>query len=81
MLKKVAVLTGYAPMPPLYSLGFHFSKWASISTGLMLNRNFNFEIAGIPVDVLWMDINHNDRGKYFTFNPTLFPDADHKELN
>jgi len=75
VLKKVADLTGYAPMPALYSLGFNYSKWSPISTGLMLNRNFNFEITGIPVDVLWMDINHNDRGKYFTFNPALFPEA------
>lgn len=81
MLKKLADLTGYPPLPPLYSLGFHFSKWAPISTNLMLNRNFNFDIAGIPLDVLWMDINHNDRGKYFTFNKSLFSDAAHKEMN
>lgn len=31
MLKKLADLTGYAPLPPLYSLGFHFSKWTPLS--------------------------------------------------
>jgi alpha 1,3-glucosidase len=81
VLKKLSDLTGYTPLPPLYSLGFHFSKWAPISTSLMLNRNFNFDLAGIPVDVFLMDINHNDKGKYFTFNPSFFADYDHKEMN
>lgn len=35
---------------------------------VILSRNFNFDKAKIPVDVLWMDIPHTDKGKYFTFN-------------
>jgi alpha-glucosidase (family GH31 glycosyl hydrolase) len=27
LLTKLAELTGFAPLPPIYSLGFHFSKY------------------------------------------------------
>jgi mannosyl-oligosaccharide alpha-1,3-glucosidase len=81
VLKKLADLTGYAPMPPLFSLGFHFSKWSTISANLLRTRNVNFEFEGIPLDYLWMDIPHTDRGKYFTFNSALFPNETHEELN
>ena len=47
----------------------------------MLSRNYNFEKTLIPVDVLWMDIPHTDKGKYFTFNPDAFPSAAHQDMN
>jgi len=75
--KKLATLTGFAPMPPLYSLGFHFSKWSNINSSIMINRNANFELTGIPMDVLWFDIPHTNNGKYFTFNQNLFPPHGH----
>jgi alpha-glucosidase (family GH31 glycosyl hydrolase) len=30
--KMLADITGYAPLPPYFSLGFHYSKWESLST-------------------------------------------------
>lgn len=74
-------MTGYPPLPPIYSFGFHFSKWSNVNISVILSRNYNFEKTLIPVDVLWMDIPHTDKGKYFTFNPDAFPSAAHQDMN
>jgi alpha 1,3-glucosidase len=74
------VVTGFAPMPPVSTLGFHFSKWAPLSAEMMIERNRNFTANNFPVDVLWMDINYanqNDTGayEYFVFNPANFTES------
>ena len=63
-VKKVqtdlATVSGFAPMPMIQTLGFHFCKWADVSAEWMIERNFNFTHYGFPVDVLWMDIEWAD---------------------
>ena len=62
-------------LPPFFSLGFHYSKWED-STSAQRIRSYNdeFENAGIPVDVLWMDLPYTNDRMYFTFNPRTFND-------
>jgi len=31
LVGDIATITGHAPLPPLYSLGFHYSEWAKIN--------------------------------------------------
>ena len=65
-------------MPPLHTLGFHFSKWDVVSSDIMRERNQNFTDYDFPVDVLVMDIQWaDDQSKfdgyeYFRFNPQNF---------
>jgi alpha 1,3-glucosidase len=55
----LATVTGYQVLPPLFSLGYHYSKWTNeISTDKILEWNDGFEDSKIPVDVFWMDIAH-----------------------
>jgi len=70
-------VSGYAAMPPIHSLGFHFCKWANVDANMMMERNRLFTEHGFPVDVLWMDINWADQYssgtyEYFVFNPQNF---------
>lgn len=79
-------VTGLAPMPPLQSLGFHFSKWAPISAEIMMDRNRLFSENKFPVDVLWMDINWADQNgtgafEYFVFNPQNFTTESIGQMN
>ncbi len=69
-------------MPPLFSLGFHYSKWEK-ETSARRNVEYNekFEKNNIPLDVLWMDIPYTNDVKYFTFNPKTFKHEDHVEMN
>ena len=78
-IKKVqedlAIVSGFAPLAMVQTLGFHFCKWANVSAEMMIERNRNFTEYGFPVDVLWMDIEWADQYseptgyEYFKFNP------------
>ena len=52
----VSTITGFAALPPIHTLGFHFSKYAPASSDIIRQRNADFTEYGFPVDVLWMDI-------------------------
>jgi mannosyl-oligosaccharide alpha-1,3-glucosidase len=73
VVKKNAQITGFAPMPPYYSLGFHFSKWDSTSALAIIKRDNDFLKYKVPVDVIWMDIGHTWEKQYFSFDRGNFP--------
>lgn len=54
--KDLATISGFAPMPLLHTLGFHFCKWAPVSADMLMERNRQFTDYGFPIDVLWSDI-------------------------
>lgn len=72
--KLLADITGYCPLPPYFSLGFHYSKWEDISTERMLNLLEEFNERYIPVDVFWLDIGYTDQNKYFELEYNRFRD-------
>jgi len=78
--KLLAKLTGFAPIPPLFSLGFHYSKWESTTARKVMTYNDKFEENGFPLDVLWLDIGHTNDGQYFTFDPLHFNVSDLENL-
>lgn len=72
-LKNLATITGFAPLPLIETLGYHFSKYADVSADIMMKRDSDFESYGFPVDFLWMDILYAQEYEYFTFDPVKFP--------
>ena len=72
--KDLATISGFAPMPMIQTLGFHFCKWANVSAEILMDRNRDFTEYGFPLDVVWSDIewaqqNSTDGGyEYFKFN-------------
>ena len=68
-------------MPPIETLGFHFSKWSELSADIMIKRDKDFEKLGFPVDVYWMDILYTKQYDYFNFNPIKFPTERLEEMN
>lgn len=60
--KLLGKLTGFAPIPPLFSLGFHYSKWEKTTARKVMTYNDKFEENGFPLDVLWLDIGHTNDG-------------------
>jgi alpha-glucosidase (family GH31 glycosyl hydrolase) len=71
--RLLSEVTGYPPMPPIYSLGYHYAKWEKNSADLMIKRNEEFTTYGFPVDVLWSDIYYAQDFEYFVFNREKFP--------
>ena len=54
--QDLATVSGYAPLPLIQTLGFHFSKWAPVSADALIERSRKFSESGFPLDVIWSDI-------------------------
>jgi len=70
---KQSLITGFAKLPPLFSLGYHQCRWGYMSQDEINELIVNFDKYEIPYDVIWLDIDHTDKKKYFTWNKTTFP--------
>ena len=70
--KKLAELTGYTAMPPMHSLGYHFSKWEHTSAHKIIERNNDFNHFGFPVDVFWMDSEYAQNYQYGEYDHEKF---------
>eukprot|EP00826_Nyctotherus_ovalis_P048023 TRINITY_DN5617_c0_g1_i14.p2 TRINITY_DN5617_c0_g1~~TRINITY_DN5617_c0_g1_i14.p2 ORF type:complete len:392 (-),score=80.96 TRINITY_DN5617_c0_g1_i14:1452-2627(-) len=66
-------VTGTTPMPQLFALGYHQSRWEAFAQEDVENSSRMFEETDIPCDCLWLDIDHTDSKKYFTWDHRLFP--------
>ena len=71
--KILSELTGYAPLPPIHSLGYHYCKFKENSAELMIERTADFTIYGFPVDVFWSDLYYTQDFEYFVFNNATWP--------
>ena len=79
----LSTITGFINLPPLSMIGYHYSRW-EWETSANRTSDFylkGFEDAGIPLDVVWLDIGHTDGNKYFTFKPSGFKEADAERMN
>ena len=66
-------LTGKAPLPPLWSLGFQQSRYSYMSAHEVRSIASTLRKDRIPSDVIWLDIDYQDRNRPFTTNRTTFP--------
>ncbi len=74
---KLCKATGFPPLPPLYSLGFHYSKWEyQTSAKRTFEYLLNFELHDFPLDMLWYDIPATNGNRYFTLDPEKFKDEE-----
>ncbi|XP_036397946.1 neutral alpha-glucosidase C [Megalops cyprinoides] len=71
---QYAELTGYQALPPLFSLGYHQCRWNYKDETDVKEVDAGFDCHDIPYDVIWLDIEHTDKKRYFTWDPHLFPD-------
>ena len=79
--KKLSELTGYAPMPPLHSLGYNFAKYEDMSADSMMKRNSDFSRYGFPVDVFWFDIDYAQEKQYTEFDHKTFSQEKVMKMN
>jgi len=85
--KDLATISGFAPLPLMSHLGYHFCKWAPVSADMLMDRNAKFTDYKFPIDVLWSDIewaqqnDDPDGYEYFKFNPKNFTDTSIEQMN
>lgn len=70
--KQYTALTGTAPLPPFFSLGYHQCRWNYNDEDDVRAVALGFDEHDIPMDVMWLDIEHTDGKKYFTWDPIKF---------
>jgi len=54
---KLAFITGFCLLPPLFSLGYHQSKYGYKSQAEIEDVNTKMDMNGVPYDTIWVDID------------------------
>lgn len=74
VLGRYGRLTGFAPLPPLWTLGYQHSRYGWQSAQEVLGIAQTMRDLGFPCDALYFDIDYMDRYHHFTWDPVGFPD-------
>jgi alpha-glucosidase len=77
--RRYAEITGKPPLAPQWALGYQQSRWGYSSDSEVRAVGQHLRTDRIPADVIWMDIDYQDRNRPFTVNTKTFPDL--KKLN
>ena len=70
---QYAMLTGGTALPQLFSLGYHQCRWNYKDQEDVSNVDSGFDHHNIPYDVLWLDIEHTNDKRYFSWDEKYFP--------
>ncbi|EDV29833.1 uncharacterized protein TRIADDRAFT_37096 [Trichoplax adhaerens] len=76
VFEQYASLTGPTYLPPLFAIAYHQSRWNYNDEEDVRSVDSKFDEHDIPYDVLWLDIEHTDGKKYFTWDSTKFPNPE-----
>jgi len=74
VLRGLGALVGTIGMPPAWALGYHQCRWSYASAGEALAVARGLRERRIPCDAIWLDIDHMDRRRSFTWHPERFAD-------
>lgn len=74
VIKNYTSLTGRSPLPQLWTLGYHQSRWSYSSADEVLELAESFKKYDIPCDAIHLDIDYMDNFKVFTNDGKRFPD-------
>ena len=74
-------LTGTQQLPPMFSLGYHQCRWNYRDERDVAQVEAKFEELDYPVDVIWLDIEHTDGKRYFTWDKSVFPNPEEMQRN
>lgn len=74
VLRQYARLSGAPPLMPQWALGFQQSKWSYKTDAEVRAIAQRLRSERLPADVIYMDIDYQDRSRPFTVNRAAFPD-------
>ncbi|MBD2022078.1 glycoside hydrolase family 31 protein, partial [Leptolyngbya sp. FACHB-36] len=73
LLERYTELTGRAPMPPRWALGYHQSHWGYRTEEAVRKTYQGFEAHNLPLSVIHLDIDVQVGFRAFTVDPDRFP--------
>uniref|UniRef100_A0A673WYI1 Glucosidase II alpha subunit n=1 Tax=Salmo trutta TaxID=8032 RepID=A0A673WYI1_SALTR len=73
VFSQYASLTGTQAFPPLSALAYHQCRWNYNDQEDVAAVDQGFDEHDIPYDFIWLDIEHTDGKRYFTWDPHKFP--------
>jgi alpha 1,3-glucosidase len=73
LFDQYTALTGRPQLPQKFSVGYHQCRWNYNTEQDALEVDSKFDEHDIPYDVLWLDIEHTNGKRYFTWDNEKFP--------
>ncbi|XP_061644633.1 neutral alpha-glucosidase AB isoform X1 [Phyllopteryx taeniolatus] len=73
VFSQYASLTGTQAFPPLAALAYHQCRWNYNDQDDVQSVDAGFDEHDIPYDFIWLDIEHTDGKRYFTWDTNKFP--------
>lgn len=73
VIRRYTDLTGRHRMPPLWALGFHQCRWSYETRKEAEGIVRDMRRHKVPCDAIWLDIDHMDDFRIFTFDRKRFP--------
>ena len=74
VIESYAWLTGPTPLPPIWALGYQQSRYSYYPQTRAEEIASRLRADRIPSDVIWLDIDFQDKNRPFTVDPVGFPD-------
>lgn len=71
--QSYARVTGLPLLPPRWSIGYHQCRWNYRDEPDVYDVESQFDEHDMPMDVLWLDIEHTNGKRYFTWDSQHFP--------
>ncbi|RZB66658.1 Gal mutarotas 2 domain containing protein, partial [Asbolus verrucosus] len=81
VLRQYLLITGIPHMPPMWSLGYHQSRFSYLTQDEVKEVVANFDKNHFQLDSIWLDVDYTDGQKFFTWNPETFPDPIEMQQN
>lgn len=76
VLEAYTALTGRTPLPPLWALGHHQSRYGYLTEAEVRGVVTRMQREKIPLEAVWLDIDFQADNAPFTVNKTAFPTFD-----
>lgn len=74
VLRQYSRLTGTGPLPPVWALGYHQSRYSYYPESQVREIARQFRSHKLPADVIQLDIDYMDGYRIFTWDEKGFPD-------
>ena len=76
VVQQYTRLTGRTPLPPLWSLGAQQNRWGYEKAEDVLRVIQGYRHHGLPLDAVYMDLDHMVANKAWTWNREVFSDPE-----